>query len=257
MSQPDDDHDWVRRVLAETGARPEPAPDWVGRRVEETLDSLREERPYDSAGVVVEMTPRRHRRWAAGLLAAAAVAVGGYSLGATGVLGEIGGGGAESVTAGDAAAGDAGSDTAAGEPAGVPALSSQSLRADARLLVSEEPTATAGSGEELAGLPAPVPEAAEDGALQPGGDSERGQRDHSAQAESQDASSTATKQREPRASLDRCASPPRSLPGTRRAVTYDSEPATAVVRRLADGQVRVQVWSCESPRRLAQVTVRP
>ena len=265
MSEPDDDHDWVRRVLAETGAHPEPAPDWVGRRVEETLDLLREERRHDSAGGaggVVEMTTRRHRRWAAGLLAAAALAVGGYSLGATGVLGEIGGGEAESVTAGDAAAGDAGgdagSDTAVGEPAGVPALSSESLRADARLLVSEEPTATTGNGEELAGLPAPVPEAAGDGRLQPGGDSERVQGDYSAQAESQDAtSSTATKQREPQASLDPCASPPRSVPGTRRAVTFDSQPATAVVRRLGEGQVRVAVWSCESPRRLAQVTVRP
>ena len=258
MSEPDNDHDWVRRVLAETGARPEPAPEWVGRRVEETLDLLREERPDDSAGGVVEMTPRRHRRWAAGLLAAAAVAVGGYSLGATGVLGEIGGGEAESVTAGDAAAGDAGggagSDTAAGEPAGIPALSSQSLRADARLLVSEEPTAITGNGEELAGLPAPVPEAAQDGRLQQDYSGQTG----SAQAESQDAtSSTAGQQRGPRASLDRCATPPRSVPGTRRAVTFDSEPATAVVRRLADGQVRVQVWSCASPRRLAQVTVRP
>ena len=49
MSERDDshdleDHDWVRRVLAETGSRPEPTPDWVGRRVEETLASLREER---------------------------------------------------------------------------------------------------------------------------------------------------------------------------------------------------------------------
>lgn len=256
---PDNDaHDWVRRVLAETGARPEPAPDWVARRVEETLGTLREEHPPGSAGAVVQMTPRRHRRWAAGLLAAAALAVGGYSLSATGVLGGTGSGGAESVTAGDAAAGDAGGGTADRKPAGVPALSSESLRADARVLAADPVTAVTGNGEELAGLPAPVPEAARDDRLQQGGDSERVQQDYSAQAESQDAASSAAgKQREPRASLDLCASPPRSVPGTRRAVTFDSQPATAVVRRLDDGRVMVQVWACESARRLAQVTVRP
>jgi hypothetical protein len=185
------------------------------------------------------MTPRRHRRWAAGLLAAAAVTVGGYSVTATGLLDGVTGGGGEQA-ASDAAGGDSSVSGAgpkapeadAGDTAStaLPSLSSQTIRRDAAELAREvapappelraesEGTSTQGFGTG----------ATEDRtAPQPGGDP--------ATAE--------------------CRQPPGRIPGRRLSVTFDASAATAVVHPRDAGRVLVQVWSCDGPVLLARVLV--
>lgn len=248
-----DEHDWVRRLLAEAGHPDETMPPEVADRLDRVLDELSGSgadvaprpavEPGSPAADVVPMTRPRQRRWAGALLAAAAITVGGYSVAATGVLGGMGGD-AESATAGDssagaaldedtpphaaeAAPGGAGSDDRAttGEGTGtateeaVPALSSTSLRRDAARLVADD-----GRRASLR--------------LQPG-DEVQDLQGASAQA----SGSTA------------CLPPPAGVLGREVAVTYDGAPATAVVRRTSRGRADVQLWACDSPARLARVVV--
>jgi hypothetical protein len=229
-----DEHDWVRRLLAEAGQESPRVPADVADRLDRVLGELAQEGGSDGP-LVVPIAPRRRRRWAAALLSAAAITVGGYSVAATGVLDDLAGGAdsAESVDSVDsadsaesAAAGDQTPERRAREGAAVagspsvPALSSGSLRQDARRLVRDV-------------LPATTPR------NQPGttaGPSETG--DALVQ---------------PRGG--RCVPPPPGVAGLRRAVVLDGAPATAVVRPSVGGRALVQVWSCDSPVRLARVVV--
>jgi hypothetical protein len=225
-----EDHEWVRRLLAEAGQSPEPMPsevaDRLDRAVAEAAGSTDLTGTEPPAGPVVAMTPRRHRRWAGAVLAAAALTVGGYSLTASGLLDDIGGGSESQSTAdGQAeelgpeapAEGAARADSAEASPgqtglrdgaaeSGAPELTSDTLRRDAARLVAS----TRDQRE--------APPAAQ---LQPGA----------------------------------CVPPPTGARGTRLAVTYDDRPATAVLSPRGDGRVDVQVWDCGSPARLARVVV--
>lgn len=221
------DHDWVRRLLAEEGRADEPVPAEVADRLDRVLADLEAQR-RDAVGPgrapVVVMTPRRHRRWGAALLAAAAVTVGGYTVTATGMLDQVGG--AESATAGDAGADSAASEEQAPEaasdgrgadeeavPTAVPSFSTSTFRGDAVRLVRRLASDPTSEGD------------------------------------------LATLRRGGRGNLQDCALPPTALRGSRVAVRYDGEPATAVVGRRDGGRVVVQVWSCASPVRLARVTL--
>lgn len=250
----DDEHDWVRRMLADAGRSPEPTPDWVSARIEETLDELHAERASTPAEVV-EMTPRRHRRWGAALLAAAAVAVGGYSIGATGVIGSVSGGSSEESSATDAGA-ESGASAApeAGSPetGDVVALSSATLRADARTLARDLPAALL-APDAVDALPGSQQgEVTQDDAggawAEESTEPDRTGGDPLVESSTRGAVG---------AGVGSCDAVPVSLRGSRRAVTLDGEPATAVVRRVEGGRARVEVWSCNGSRRLAQVTVRP
>lgn len=243
-------HDWVRRLLAESGDSPEPMPADVADRLDRVLaglaDSPRAARDEDavdepvtrpaeasSGGEVVPMTRRRRRRWGAALLAAAAVTVGGYTVTATGVLDDLTGADAGSASSADA-------ESAADEPASaeegppepqddaregagstlprVPSLSSATLRRDA----SELARAT---GSDVAALRA------------------------------QGSGETADEARSPTPARASCVPPPAGVRGTRLRVTYDGQRATAVLRPAAAGRTLVQVWACDAPVRLARVAV--
>ncbi len=241
-----EDHDWVRDLLAEAGSEHERAPDWVNRRIASTLEELAAEParpalledpedPEDpEVAEVTVMTPRRQRRWGVALLAAAAITVGGYSLGATGVLGGVTGGEADSASTGAGTTqGQADAAAEAGEPdAGAAVLSSQSLRVDARDLARDL------SLRPEAPLEAPLDALS----AEPGSD---------AGAAGTDSTGAATRE------LPDCEPPPAAVRGTREAVRFDGEPATATVRRLDASRTRVQVWSCAGDAKVAQVTVRP
>ena len=255
-----DDHDWVRRLLADAGRSPEPMPPEVADRLDRVLDELVVEQsrpdtepdeptlqPASTGSTVVVMTRHRQRRWAAAVLAAAAVTLGGYSLTAAGVLDGLTGG-AESASSADSAGGQALADeespdapaagsggaesevqSAESAEGGIPsrdlaaekaaALSSATLRRDAARLVDDR--ALGSSQEDRRGTPGQgSPE--EPSATRAGG----------------------------------CVPPPAGARGARAAVTYDGRPATAVVRRAPGGRVEVQLWDCGSPTRLARVVVR-
>ena len=254
----DPEHDWVRRMLSDATQEQEPAPDWVAARIEDTLAQLRQEGPprqgAHGGSTVVEMTPRRHRRWAGVLIAAAAITVGGYSVGASGLLGDLTGGEAESTSAADAGGSARDSAPEAGallEAPGVASLSSGSLRADARLLARElSGGAASDSAGELSAPPQVQGEAAEEA------------RDGLAEAQeglaSKGAAGAGEDDEAGRAAVAAPCSPlATSVRGILSPVTFDGAPATAVVRSLDDGRTRVQVWSCDGTRRLAQVAVRP
>jgi hypothetical protein len=249
-----EEHDWVRRLLAETGDSPEPMPADVAERLDrvvaELADSPRESGDADAVrepatdpatdpattipgGAVVPMTRRRHRAWGAALLAAAAITVGGYTVTATGLLGDLTGSGAESASSSDAggeqeSAADglattedgaeqppAGAEDADAGASPVRTLSSATLRQDATALARA-------AGGDLA-------------ALKARGSVRDEERTYSA--------------------ARGCVPPPGGVQGTRLRVTYDGQRATAVLRPAADGRTDVQVWACDAPVRLARVSV--
>ena len=261
--RPDDA--FVRGLLGEVGREPEPLPDDVAARLDDALADLVAERRGAEPAVVVPLDrARQRRRRGVGLLvAAAAVVVGGYGVTTAGLLQGSG----EMATSADDAGAGAAEDSGGGEadPTGPGAfpLSSGSLRADARALVTSDPapyarlhraTASVGTGrvtgpEELDGdLPAPqVPDGQ---TLDNGGYGLDG-----------GAAGVPTPAAEVPTTVGRCTDPlvPRRL--TRLAVTYDGVDATAVLRPLspaADGtrRVRVEVWDCAAPLRLVAVVVR-
>jgi hypothetical protein len=243
-------HDWVRRLLAETGDSPEPMPADVAERLDRVVAGLagspREPGDPDAVhgpvtdpattpgGTVVPMTRRRHRAWGAALLAAAAITVGGYTVTATGLLGDVTGAGAESAGSSDAGGGqesaadglatteegpasasDGGRDDADADASQVRTLSSATLRRDATALARA-------AGGDLAAL-----------------EGRGGVREEKADA----------------AGRGSCVPPPGGVQGTRLRVIYDGQRATAVLRPAAAGRTDVQVWACDAPVRLARVTV--
>lgn len=247
-----EDHDWVRRLLADAGRSPEPMPPDVADRLDRVLDELAAEPGRaETDGAVVPMTRRRHRRWAGAVLAAAAVTVGGYSLTATGLLDGLTGG-AETQTAGDSDSGSA-ADAAVGG-----SLAEEPRDGAARDRGSQE-----GAGAEaLAGEPLTRGHAA-DGPSDLSSATLR--RDAARLVSGRDLISSRKAQggaavqdsREAPTALRRagCVPPPAAVRGRRTAVTYDGRPATAVVRRTPDGRADVALWDCESPTRLARVVV--
>ena len=251
-----EEHDWVRRLLADEGQAPEPMPPDVAARLDRVLDEqaaapgttepVHEAAAVDDAGDprVLPMAGRRQRRWAGALLAAAAVTLGGYSLTATGLLEGLAGGAGSDSTSAESAGGStldsadgatggrqesevapgSGADTGADLLAtGAAALSSDTLRRDAARLVSAD-----------AARPYPAD-----------GDGSRGSR-------TPERSSSATSSpREPAG----CVPPPAGLPGARVTVSLDGRPATALLRRAGDGRTVVTVWDCASTSRLARLVV--
>lgn len=257
---PDDDA-FVRDLLAEVGGEPAPLPDDVRARLDRTLADLVGERDQGAgpaealpAPLELDRARRRRRRFTQGLVAAAAVTIGGYSLVATGVLGGALGGAdsGDAATAGSAAegsgdpgdsGGSAESPTAvAGAGAAFP-LSSGSLRADARALTDADP------GAYLA--PAPAPQLAED---RTGAELDAGGSPSSDGPLAEDGARTSRRDVP-------CVDPPAPARLPRYAVTFDGVPATAVLSPVpADAtgtsRVRVEVWDCGLPTRLASVVVR-
>jgi hypothetical protein len=257
------DEAFVRALLGEVGREPEPLPDTVASRLDDTLAQLSAERRATEPSVVpLDRARQRRRRGLQVLVAAAAVVVGGYGVTTAGLLQ---GSDEMATSADDAGAGAAEEDSggAGAETAdGAFPLASGSLRADARTLVASDPahyarlpraTASVATGrvtgpDELDGdLPAPQP--VDGRSLDSTGGQEGG------------AAALPTPAAEVPTTVGRCADPlvPRRL--TRLAVTYDGVDATAVLRPLApaaDGtrRVRVEVWDCAAPVRLATVVVR-
>ena len=272
------DEAFVRALLGEVGREPEPLPDDVAARLDDVLADLVAERTLPdlpdlpdltatgagtSAVVVPLDAARRRRRRFSALVAAAAVVVGGYAVTTSGVLS-----GAGSGDSGDAASGgvamdeNSGSGSAgAGPEVGAFALSSRSLRSDAQRLVASDTDRLDllrdGTGRLYA--------APEHGST-PQDLGNLPQADGSTAEGQADAPTTGSKTgglpapvRSP-APAGRCLDPlvPARFP--RLAVTYDGSPATAVVRPARPGasgagRVRVEVWDCEAPLRLASVVV--
>lgn len=252
---------FVRALLAEAGREPELLPDDVAARLDATLAGLSGERALDDpappAVVPLERARQRRRRGLQTLVAAAAVVVGGYTVTTTGLLTTAGGGDSGSAggvtTMDDSAdAGSSGGDLAPelSDADGFP-MASGSLRADARRLVASDRDRTV---RRVTGLSATKDGSTAnqyDGATrspQAGAEADSGGTDDLSSAPSpQDAS--------------RCLDPlvPARLP--RLAVSYDGRAATAVLRPLRSapdgaGRVRVEVWDCAAPVRLAAVVVR-
>jgi hypothetical protein len=226
-----DEHEWVRRLLADAGSDAEPMPAHVADRLDAALAALVTEEAPDEHDVgralqpeaaavrLVPMTRRGHRRWGAGLLAAAAITVGGYGIAATGVLDGVTGDGAETTSAGSAAdtrareqapaadrPGGALRDSLDAQKVRIPALSSQTLRRDAAQLARTSRVAAPGDRRA-------TPE------------------------------------------LTACITPPPAVRGTRISVSLDGDPATAILRQRQGDRAVVEVWSCEAPSRLARVVV--
>ncbi|GAA1932801.1 hypothetical protein [Nocardioides marmoribigeumensis] len=237
---------FVRALLGEVGREPEPLPPDVAERLDDVLAGLVVERtageraaggadaPGSPAVVPLERA-RRRRRALAGLVAAAAVVVGGWSLTTSGLLTGSGG-------SADSAGGASGAlpEAALGSQApGSFTMSSDSLRADARRLVGSDPAQLARLESSTQRL-SPLHDQAD-----------------AAQLPTTDTGGAPGPSRVP---AGRCLDPlaPARLP--RLAVTYDGRAATAVLRPerpTASGRdrVRVEVWSCTAPARLASVVV--
>ena len=249
-----EEHDWVRRLLADEGQAPEPMPPDVAARLDRVLDeqavaagTTEPGSEADGSGGdqrVLPMTGRRQRRWAGALLAAAALTVGGYSLTATGSFEGLAGGAASDSTSAESAGGStldsrdgatgdrpesevapgSGAETGADLRAtGAAAISSDTLRRDAARLVSAD-----------AERPYPAD-----------GEGSRGSR-------TPERSSSATSSPQQPAG---CVPPPAGVPGARVPVSLDGRPATALLRRTGDDRTVVTVWDCVSPSRLARIVV--
>jgi hypothetical protein len=264
------DEAFVRALLGEVGREPEPLPDTVTARLDDTLAQLAAERRESEPTVVpLDRARQRRRRGLQVLVAAAAVVVGGYGVTTAGLLQ----GSDEMATSADDSGAGAAEDSGGAETAdGAFPLASGSLRADARTLVASDPApfarlhrvaGSAGTGrvtgpDELDGdLPAPQPV---DGRSLDTADGPLAGSEGSPGLEG-GAAALPTPAAEVPTTVGRCADPlvPRRL--TRLAVTYDGVDATAVLRPLApaaDGtrRVRVEVWDCTAPVRLATVVVR-
>jgi hypothetical protein len=235
-----DQHDWVRRLLARAGEVREPMPDDVATRLDDLVAELARgetaethaEQEAGSTGPVVPMTPRRHRRWGAALLAAAAVSVGGYVVTSTALLDDLTGG--QGSVSEDTASLDPAPDAGAGSPetgsvAGeVHDLSSRTLRADARRLVER----------------VTPPAALRD---QAGSESSTEGRDDGGDPAIAD-------EARPRGP-DGCMPPPAEVTGPREPVVLDGASATAVLTPRPDGSTLVTVWACARAERLARVVV--
>ncbi len=228
-------------------------PDDVSARLDAVLADLAAEREpaEETVHLPVPMTPRRHRRWAGAVLAAAALTVGGYSLAATGLLTGVAGGSdsGDAVTAeatDDSA--DALEDGAPGAPGGrdqavggvqVEELTSQTLQEDARRLAADRlPVAAAPLGDGDGSRPESDQSVGNDASQRSAAKAQQGE---AQQAEAQP--------------VRRCTPPPDRIRGVRTPVTLDGVPATAVIRAQTDGAAVVQVWSCAQRLRLASVLV--
>ncbi len=260
------DDAFVRALLGEVGAEPEPLPGDLADRLDDVLAGLVAERAGTAApaGTAAEArTPpavvpldrarQRRRRGLTALVAAAAVVVGGWSLTTGGLLS---GAGTGADTAGSAdSAGEASAPLAEGAGPGSgdayaagPSLSSGSLRADARRLVATAPSLTS--------LTAAKDQSQERSLDTPGGSVDSGA------VVGGSAGRLAAPTTGPAAGPTAgCLDPSVPTRLVRLPVTYDGRAATAVVRPVradASGRprVRVEVWDCEAPVRLAAVLVR-
>ena len=251
----------VRALLAEVGRTPEPLPADVAARLDDTLADLvadlAAERGTTTVSVVVPLdrARRRRRRTVQTLVAAAAVVVGGYAVTTAGLTGvsDDSADSAGGVTAMDEPSGAEGAAGGAADPGeGAFALASDTLRADARRLVSADTAALQRSQGDVAAPSVPLT-----------GDSARVTQDELDAGKASDGSDTGVDTAATPTPLRGagCLDPDVPVRLTRLAVTYDGRAATAVVRPLrpaADGsdRVRVEVWDCFMPSRLAAVVVR-
>ncbi len=243
---------WVRGLLGEVGDAPESLPPEVAARLDDVLAGLAQERTPARPAVVPLDSGRRRRHRLQLLAAAAVVVVGGYAVTTSGVL--IGG------AADDAGSGGATTSDASGEgaPAEAPRtgaypLTSGSLRSDARGLVEAPAGAYVLPGEALPAT----------------GDEARTNGDLAAPSPAPSPAPGPTPSPAPGAgggpaegappTTGACLDPPVPADLLRLAVTYDGRAATAVLRPLDGGRsprVRVEVWDCGAPLRLAAVVVR-
>jgi hypothetical protein len=256
----------VRALLGEVGREPEPLPDDVADRLDDVLAGLVAERagtatrPADSPAVVpLDRARRRRRRGAQVLVAAAAVVVGGWTVSNL----DLGSG-----TSGDDASGSGGG-SAAPQAGGSSAaeqsftLSSGSLRADARRLVAAD-VADLDSGAD-------APQAGAKPLDDTDGIHATQDTHGTGRLERQDGPATGsrvgglagvpTRAAASQRADGSCLDPPVPTGLTRLAVAYDGAPATAVLRPAGPAtsgapRVRVEVWACSSPVRLAAVVVR-
>lgn len=255
-----DEHEWVRRLLAEAGGSAEPMPPEVGDRIEAALvdaggtggtDGTADDTADDTdgagaaAGVVVPMTRPRQRRWGGVLLAAAAITVGGYSLTATGALDGLTG----SDSAGDAAMSDGAAESGAGPDAQSDAQShaDDESAGDEAMAEKAPGTALRDGGAALTARPALSSSTLRRDAVELA----RSTAPLAAAADS-DRAAAGEDQQDQRA---QCVPPPNTVRGARVAVTYDGAAATAVVRERAGRRAVVQVWACDARESLARVVV--
>ena len=241
---------FVRALLGEVGGGPEPLPDDVAARLDARLASLVSERaaggdgPAQPVVVPLDRARRRRRRGLTALVAAAAVVVGGYTVTTTGLLTGSSGGAADSTAAGGVAAEDGSGSGAAGPmaDAGTFPLASRTLRSDARRLVGSGSDELRRLSDTASRLYATRDQAGED------------------LSEGTGSSKAGAVPLPTRAPAGRCLDPLVPARFTRLAVTYDGAAATAVLRPAGpatsgEDRVRVEVWDCAVPRRLAVVVV--
>ncbi len=211
----------VQALLGDLGSEqaPEPMPDDVAARLEETLAGLTAERTPQHPTAGSAATDRSttgstvvplHRRWGPRLAVAAAavvvLGVGGVAVSNLGLLDDSGGTSAGSTA--DSAGGEAGVEQAP-EALPAPALSSTSFAADATALLRRTPALAAPPGaaaRERSRALLPPPE---------------------------------------------CPGPEQPRAATRTLVRLDGEPAVLLVRPERAGRRLVQAWTCDGARTLA------
>lgn len=182
-------------------------------------------------GTVTALASRRRRTWSRGLLAAAAVMVGGYAVGAT-VPGLVSGGGGDAGSAGGEASSAA--DSAVEESAGGGASPEPAERLPESVTDGLGPVVLSGPAARVA-----RETLAEDAA--------RIERSFEV---------------ETRAGLEvpeaarRCAAPPRARAGRWFVVRLEGSPASLVIRR-ADGSRTAVLYDCATAERLADATLPP
>ena len=226
----------VRRLLADAGG-PVPTPPDVVARLDATLSRLVAERDAEGTeqATVTPLAVRR-RRWPKVLLAAAAVVVGGYGVGAA-VTGTMAGGEADSGSAG---AGVADSQAEAGDSASSGGADSFAREPSKGTLEASGPVQRLSSADfdaEVSRLVVRTPTA----------DAPKNQTDGGAVADSE--------LKAVRKARGRCAAPPSRARDTWYVVRYDAKPATLVVGPERGGVVRARVFSCDGTTLLRDSTV--
>ena len=229
----------VRRLLADAGG-PVATPPEVVARLDATLARLVVERDAEGTGQAT-VTPLavRRRRWPKVLLAAAAVVVGGYGVGAA-VTGTMAGSGGDSASGG-AGAGVADSQAEAGGSASSGGADNVAPQAGRGTLDASGPVLRLSSADfdaEVSRLAGRTPVA----------DAPKNQADSGAAA-GEGGLEAARKAR------GRCAPPPSRARDTWYVVRYDTKPATLVVGPPRDGVVRARVFSCDGTTLLRDSTV--
>jgi hypothetical protein len=226
----------VRRLLADAGG-PVPTPPDVVARLDATLSRLVAERDAEGTeqATVTPLAVRR-RRWPKVLLAAAAVVVAGYGVGAA-LTGTTAGGDADS---GSAAGGVADSQAEAGGSATSGGADSFAREPSKGTLDASGPVVRLSSADfdaEVSRLVARTPTA------------------NAPEDQTDDGSVTKSELRATRQARGRCTAPPSRERDTWHVVRYDGTPATLVVGAERDGLVRARVFSCDGTTLLRDSTV--